>query len=366
MSSTALRSALRVLSFAATSVALALAAPGVAQAGDGTLVVLNKSDATATLIDLDSGTTVATLPTGNGPHEGAVSPDGRLALVTNYGGREGPGSTLTVIDVPAAKAVKTIDLGDYRRPHGVVWLRDGKRALVTAEEKQSLLVVDVEAGSVVKSIVTGQDVSHMVAVSPDEKHAFVANIGSGSVTVLDLEAGRHVKDVKTGAGAEGVDVMPGGKEVWVTNRAADTVSILDAATLEIVRELNMRAGLDPEARPFPIRAKATPDGKHVLVSTPGAGEVAVFDAATRELRRRIPMKMKAGSTDGRLFGGQFGESSVPIGILIPSGGKRAYVANANADAVAVIDLATWEVTGTLKAGREPDGMAWSPLSAGGT
>ena len=57
--------------------ALALAAP----AGAETLVVLNKSEATASLIDLESGAVRATLPTGNGPHEAAVSPDGRLALV---------------------------------------------------------------------------------------------------------------------------------------------------------------------------------------------------------------------------------------------------------------------------------------------
>ncbi len=363
MSRSRLYPALSSASIAAVCAAVAFATPSIAPASQGTLVVLNKSDATATLIDLDSGSTVATLPTGDGPHEGAVSPDGRLVLVTNYGGRDAPGSTLTVIDVPAAKVAKTIDLGEYRRPHGVVWLRDGRRALVTAEENQSLLVVEVESGRVVKTIATGQDVSHMVAVTPDEMRAFVANIGSGSVTVLDLDAGQHVKDVKTGAGAEGIEITPSGKEVWVTNRAADTISILDAATLEVVRELNVKAGLEPDAKPFPIRARATPDGKHVLVSTPGAGEVAVFDAATRELLRRIPMKLKAESVDGRLFGGQFGASSVPIGILIPSGGKRAYVANANADAVAIIDLETWEVVGSLKAGREPDGMAWSPLSS---
>ena len=49
-----------------------------------TLVVLNKSEATASLIDLESGRVAATVPTGQAPHEVAVSPDGRLALATNY------------------------------------------------------------------------------------------------------------------------------------------------------------------------------------------------------------------------------------------------------------------------------------------
>ena len=43
----------------------------------GTLVVLNKAARTASLIDLATKKSVATIPTGDGPHEVAVSPDGR-------------------------------------------------------------------------------------------------------------------------------------------------------------------------------------------------------------------------------------------------------------------------------------------------
>jgi YVTN family beta-propeller protein len=80
----------------------------------GTLVVLNKSEASASLIDDATGKVIALVPTGNAPHEVAVSPDGRLAVGTNYGTREAPGSSLTVIDISSARAVKTIDLGDFK------------------------------------------------------------------------------------------------------------------------------------------------------------------------------------------------------------------------------------------------------------
>src|SRR4051794_3204928 len=60
----------------------------------GTLVVANMEDSTASIIDLASGYTRATLPTGRWPHEVAVSDDGRFAVVTNYGRREAPGTTL--------------------------------------------------------------------------------------------------------------------------------------------------------------------------------------------------------------------------------------------------------------------------------
>ena len=50
-------------------------------AGAATLVVLNKSEHTASLIDPASGKTLAKLPVGRGPHEVIVSPDGRLGVL---------------------------------------------------------------------------------------------------------------------------------------------------------------------------------------------------------------------------------------------------------------------------------------------
>ena len=318
-----------------------------------TLVVLNKSEATASLIDLESGEVRATLPTDYGPHEAAMSPDGRLALVGNYGSREKPGSSLTVIDVPSAKVVKTIDLGEYQRPHGLLFLPDGRRALVTAEENRALLVVDVEKGTVVNAFVTAQDVSHMVEVALGGRRAFVANIGSGSVSVIDLEKGIIVRTIETGAGAEGITASVDGKEIWVTNRSADTVSVIDAESLEILAQIPCAS--------FPIRAKATPDGKHVLVSCARSADIAVLDAATRKEVRRIPQDLRAVDTGDRLFGDQFGESSVPIGIVIHPDGKKAWVAHTNADVVVEIDLESWMIVRLLEAGREPDGMAYSAL-----
>ena len=334
-----------VASFVAGGVALG------STAGAATLVVLNKAEATASLIDLDSGRVVATVPTGQSPHEVSVSPDGRLALATNYGTREAPGSTLTLIDVPAAKVVRTIDLKTYQRPHGVRWL-DDRKALVTSEASQSLLVVDTPEGKVLSAIPTGQEVSHMVAVARDR--AFVANIGSGTVTVIDLKAGRPTKQIATGAGAEGIDVTPDGTQVWVTNREADTVSVIDASRLEVVARL-------PSAS-FPIRAKATPDGRHVLVSNAKTGDVAVFSVADRKEERRIALKVPMRKSEGRLM--QFGDSSVPIGIVVEPGGARAYVAHANADEISIVDLAKWQVVGSLRAGQEPDGMALSSRNVG--
>lgn len=333
-----------------TLIAVLAVMSAAAGAAADTLVVLNKSDATASLIDLAKGVAVATLPTGEAPHEVDVSPDGRLALVANYGTRTAPGSTLTVIDVPGARVVRTVALGEHRRPHGVKWL-DGRRAVVTAEASKALLVVDVEDGRVTAAIPTGQEVSHMVALTPDRRRAFVASIGSGTVTAIDLDEAKVAGVVATGKGAEGIEVTPDGAQVWVTNREADTVSVLDARTLETVATL-------PSAS-FPIRARVTPDGAWALVSNAKTGDLAVFDVRQRKEARRIKLQAKLRATEGRLM--TFGDSSVPIGVVVHPGGRRAWVAHANADVITVLDLEKWAAAGTLTAGREPDGMAYSPL-----
>jgi YVTN family beta-propeller protein len=338
-----------IVSLTAGMVAVAFTAPLRAD----TLVVLNKSDATASLIDIESGAVRATLPTGNGPHEAAVSPDGRLALIGNYGTREVPGSSLTVIDIAAGKVANTIDLGDYRRPHGLLFLPNGRRALATVEDNRALLEIDVEKGTVVSAVDTAAEVSHMVEVALDGTRAFVANIGSGSVSVIDLEEGDLIRTIATGAGAEGITSTVDGKEVWVANRAADTVSVIDAESLEIVTQIPCAS--------FPIRAKATPDGKHVLVSCARSADIAVLDVSTRTEVRRIPQDLRAADTDGRLFGDRFGSSSVPIGIVIHPNGKTGWVAHTNADVIAEIDLQSWKIVRLLEAGREPDGMAYSAL-----
>lgn len=327
-----------------------------AKAAGGTLIVLNKSDATASLISLANGKTLATLPTNPGPHEVAVSPDGKIAVVTNYGrGRNAPGSSLTVIDVERLRVTKTITLGAYQRPHGILFLPGKNKVLVTAEAQRAIIVVDLDAKKVEKAISTDQNVSHMVVYSPKHGLAFVANIGSGSVSVIDLTAAKLVKNISTGQGAEGIALSPNEREVWVTNRGDDSISIVDAAKLEVSVTLPCPS--------FPIRAKFSPDGRYVFVSSARSGELVVFDAIARKALRRVAMTFKvAADQEGRLFRDRFGESPVPVGILVHPDGKFAYVANTQADVVAIVDLQKWQVSGILEPGHEPDGLGYSPLT----
>ena len=321
----------------------------------GILLVANKTDNTVNLVDPATGESRATLPTGHRPHEAAASPDGKIAVISNYGDRGNAGSSLTVIDLVEAKVLRTVDLGQHTRPHGLAWLPGG-RVAVTTEGSAHLLVVDPYQGKVLQAVGTGQQVSHMVVATRDGKRAFVANIGSGTVTVIDLEKGAKIKDVETGAGAEGIALTPDGKQVWVSNRAADTLTVIGAATLDKLADLPC-AG-------FPIRVAITPDGKRALVSCARSGEVAVFDTATRRevLRRKLDLSAVEDAAT-RLFGDTFGESPVPVGLVIAPDGARAWVACTQADAVVAVRPATLEVVGLVRAGKEPDGMAFAAMGS---
>jgi YVTN family beta-propeller protein len=310
---------------------LLLVTPLLAGHAGSLLVVLNKSDHEAVLIDPTTFSILAKLPTGTGPHEAAATPDGRFVYVANYGARE-PGKTITVIDVLNRSVARTIDLGTFRRPHGIWVSRDAKTLWVTCEANQAVLEITAATGEIARVYQTGQEVSHMVVPTPDERKLYVANIGSGSASVIDRASGT-VKTIRTGAGAEGIDVSPDGREVWVSNRGASSLSVIDTGTDQVVVTFYSQGQV-------PIRVKFTPDGKQVWVSNAQSNSVAIFDAASRQHLSTIET------------------GTVPVGILLEPGGRRAFVANTQSNQVSVIDVATKSIVRRIAPGREPDGMAW--------
>ena len=178
--------------------ALALLA-GPAPAASGTLIVLDKAGAAAQLVSLKTGKVEATLPTGMGPHEVAVSPDGRTAVITNYG-EQTPGSSLTVLDLPARNVAATIELPGYSRPHGLVFLPGGKSVAVTVEQQKAVLVVDLTEGKVQHPVETGKDGSHMVVLSPDGKRRIVAT--HSGLASAPLAVGQELAGMLLAEGAD--------------------------------------------------------------------------------------------------------------------------------------------------------------------
>lgn len=307
------------------------------------LLVGNKSGHTLWALDLASGEKRASFETGIGPHEVEISPDRRFAVVSNYGERDKPGNSLTVVDWPAGAVARVVDLGEDTRPHGMAFLPDG-RLVVTTEGSDRVLVVDVTEGKVLQRIEVGGGVGHMVAASPDGRYAWVTNISAGTLEKVDLEAGKVTGTIETGAGAEGVGVAHGGREVWVTNRSDDTVSVVDADSLEIVATLDSVG--------FPIRVAMTPDGRHALVTNARAATLSVFDIRERSLVAAVQIADPSADYQQTLLG----DSALPIGIVVEPGGERIFVAVSGANEVAVIETGAWEVVDRWPTGREPDAL----------
>ena len=310
---------------AALSPAL-LAAPAAAE----TLLVGNKGEDTLSVIALGSGAELARLPTGRMPHEIAISPDGKQAAVVAYGG-----TTIDIFDVAKRTKLRTIDLSPNQRPHGLLWLSDG-RLVATAEGSESVAVVAPDGK--LTSIATGQKGTHMIAVAPDGRTAYTANIGSGTVSVIDLKDGKKLRDLTIGGKPEGLALTKGGRELWVGDLDAPRVSIWNTATDEKITELPV----DPVA----IRVLASPDGKLVATSNIASGTISLFDAETRALLNTI-------TVSGDAAKGQ-------VTLLFSADSKRLYAAETGHDKIAEIDVASGEVLRRIATGKQGDGLANAP------
>jgi DNA-binding beta-propeller fold protein YncE len=325
---------------------------------EGRLVTLAKSAATAQLWDTRTGRELASLKVGDGPHEVAISPDGKTAVVANYGGRE-PGSSLSVIRLwymgPPAKDPQVIDLGAAIRPHGLVFESSGDHLWLTAEVTGEIWRVELASGKVTDKVAVGMGAGHMVARLDDE-HLFVSHISAGCVTPVSRQADGSWKAgerIATGAGAEGIWVEPGTDHVWVTNRAEDTISLVSAENGQAYHKIDC-AG-------FPIRVAFTHDGRLAVVSCATTGDIAVFDTETYALLQRIPIGLSAeNDARTRLFGDKFGESPVPIGMVFADNDYHLFVSCAGADRIAVLDLRLGRVVGSIATDKEPDGIGWYP------
>lgn len=300
------------------------------------LLVLNKEGSVA-IVNPDTGQVVGRAPTGQSPHEVAASSDGKLAFASNYGTAT-PGSeghTISVIDLATQKEIHRVDLMPLKRPHGL-FFADGK-LYFTVEASKAIGRYDPQTNKVDWVMGTGQNTTHMVALSKDRSRIFTSNIGSDSISIFERSTGRDSWNqtvVPVGKGPEGFDVSPDEKQVWAADSGDGHVSVIDIASKKVVRTIDVHTKRSN-------RLKFTPDGNLVLISDLGKGDLVVLDARTGDERKRIPL------------------GHDPAGILVRPDGSRAYIAVTGDNNVAVFNLKTLQVEKRLHTGTGPDGMAWT-------
>jgi len=314
----------------------------------GTVVVANMGDNTATLIDVATKRVVATLPTGNGAHEVAVSHDGRWAVVSNYGVRGAPGNTLTVIDVATAVVTRTIDLGEFRRPHSSAFLPGDSIFVVTSEMSKAIVLVNFNAGTVAGSIPTNHPVSHMLALTADGRRIFTSNIADGTVSEIDVPGRKFVREYTVAPAVEGIAVSPGGEQVWSGSNQAKTVSIIDPKAGTIIGTIG---GFG-----MPYRLAVTPDSRTVVITDPPNAVVRIIDRVTRQDRATVKIP-----AEGVGAAAEFPGSPSPEGIILSRDGRTAFVALQGSSRVVMIDIAAGTILGYVPTGAGPDGIGYSPF-----
>lgn len=320
---------LAVLSLLATVAAAPMSSAQVAGLS-GTLVVTNKTPSTATIVDVASGRTLATLPTGTNPHEIVISSDGALAAITDFGGQR---RTVTVIDVPGLRVARTVDLGENRAPHGIVFMPGDRLVAVTCEQTRTVVLVDVVEGVVRQVVPTEANGSHMIGVNAKGTRGYTGNMRDHTVSELDLTSHRFVKSFPVPTVPEAINVTPDGKEVWLGSNQTGQVSVLDPATGAVTKAT--------EGLKWPYRMLFTPDGTQVIVPDPTLNELRFIDRAAR---REV---------------GKLALPGAPQGVTITPDGRYVFQSLSAETRVAIIDPAKRTVVGHLSVGQTPDGVAYT-------
>ena len=239
---------------------------GLVFAPDGKRIYLSNVNGSLKVFAVDDDGEVAgqfsiPLPKGAAPRRKeeipaglALSPDGsRLYVVFNLSNR------LAELEAATGKVLRTWDVGVA--PYAVVLV--GHKAYVSnwGGRRPDARSVTGPAG-------------HGVRVRVDPvRH--IAN--EGSVSVIDLAADRVLGEVIVGLHSSALTMTPNGRQVLVANAAADTISVLDTRTDEVVETIWTKPspadlfGASPNALVF------DKSGKTLFVCNGTQNAIAVVD-----------------------------------------------------------------------------------------
>jgi DNA-binding beta-propeller fold protein YncE len=319
-----------------------------APAPSGTVVVTNMNDNTATIIDLPSHRVLATLATGEGPHEVVISHDGRWATVSNYGVDGKPGSTLTVIDLERLTVDRTISLGRHQRPHGMAFLPGDTVVAVTSEVSAAVVLVDLRTSQVTGTIPTGGRTSHMLAMTADGTRIVISNIADGTVSELDVGRRAHLRTLEVAKLDEGIAISPDGRFVWSGSNGDSVVVVLDlktGAAVDTVRGFGM-----------PYRIAVTPDGQRMVVTDPIRSTVSMFDTPTHQRLWQLMIPSDSLAATAEVPG-----SASPEGVAVSRDSHFAFVTLQGRNRTITIDLGAGRIVGWAVTGVWSDGIAYSPI-----
>jgi len=288
-----------------------LALVGAARAT--TAVVLDSDDDAVSVIDSDTYKEVSRTHIGRGPHHLIATPDGRTLIIAMSGSNE-----LVLIDratgvekqrvtasdpyqigfspdgkwfVAASIRLDRIDIYDgqtfrlvYRLPAAtmpshITFSHDSKTVFVTLQGTSEATSIDLASGKVNWTQPVGPTPAGIIT-RPDGT-LLVGIMGSDYVALVDPANGNVIRKIVTGNGAHNFLASPDGKTLYVTNRVAGTIAVLDADTLEVRNTLKAPGGPDDMA--------LSPDGSELWVTGRWRAWVDVIELASGMLKTSVPV-----------------------------------------------------------------------------
>ena len=256
----------------------------VAASATGQVFVSNPDSHDISVIDMRSQTVVRTLQAGKGPVGIDASADGRQVFVADWYSNE-----LLVFDADplahSAPPVARIEVGQAPAGVAAATAPDGRALVFVAErDDDSIAAIDVRGRRIVGRVKVGTHPFALLLDAPRQR-LYALNVMSDDITVIDigpLMASAAppnlpvVATLKVGKAPYGAALTPDGALMYVTNQHEDSVSVIDARSLTVVRTL---PGF---GYPEGVAAR----GDKVYVVNWMDDEVSVLDAATgRELKR---------------------------------------------------------------------------------
>jgi YVTN family beta-propeller protein len=281
-------------------------------------VILNSGSASVSLIDMQTRQVTKTIPVGKEPHHLMMTPDQKTLLIANAAGNDvvlmnpvsgeitgrvpniidpyqigyspnhkwfvANGNRLDRVDIYAAngadlKLAKTIKLA--KTPSHIAFTADSKIAFITLQDSSELAAIDLETQTVLWVMPTGK-VPAGLWMTPGDQYLLVGITGEDNVQVIDWKNRKEVKRIFTGKAAHNFRPLGDKKHVFVSNRIASTISMINMQTLEKVGDIT---GL-PSG---PDDMEITPDGKTLWVTFRFAKKVGVIDIPTMKLMTAIPV-----------------------------------------------------------------------------
>ncbi len=281
-------------------------------------IVLNSGEASVSLIDMQARKVIKTIPVGKEPHHLMITPDQKTLLIANAAGNDvvlmnpvsgeltgkipeiidpyqigyspnhrwfiANGNRLDRVDVYSAdgtnlKLAKSIKLG--KTPSHIAYTADSKMAFITLQDSNELAAIDLDTQTVIWKMPTGNTPAGLW-MTPGDQYLLVGITGEDNVQVIDWKNRKEVKRIKTGKGAHNFRPLGDKKHVFLSNRIASTISLINMQTLEKVGDIT---GL-PSG---PDDMEITPDGKTLWVTFRFAKKVGVIDIPSMKLVAVIPV-----------------------------------------------------------------------------